>query len=421
MNVPTTPLARSLNLDCQCLSLDHARLDAALESALPGLYAQIRVSRPHLFSDVMMFIDGQEARQMQALIAAIEQVAANPGYQAQALAASPDWAQMDACAHGVFGGYDFHLTQAGAQLIEINTNAGGALLNAYLARAQSVCCEAARKAWEKTSWPEYEQMFVDMFRAEWRLARGAAPLTAIAIVDETPQQQYLYPEFVLFERLFRHHGIVAVIAAPEELSLRQDALWCGAMRIDLVYNRLTDFALAQPTNAVLRTALTEQLAVVTPHPRTHALYADKRNLALLTDDAQLAAWGIDAATRSLLKAGIPHTERVVPARAEDFWARRRGLFFKPFAGFGSKAAYRGDKLTRRVFDGIASGGYVAQALAQPSLRRVMVDGERTDLKADLRCYVYDGQVQLMAARLWQGQTTNFRTSGGGFAAVMAVE
>src|SRR5258705_419647 len=30
---------------------------------------------------------------------------------------------------GVFMGYDFHLTQDGPRLIEINTNAGGALLN----------------------------------------------------------------------------------------------------------------------------------------------------------------------------------------------------------------------------------------------------------------------------------------------------
>jgi hypothetical protein len=35
----------------------------------------------------------------------------------------------------------------------------------------------------------------------------------------------------------------------------------------------------------------------------------------------------------------------------------------------------------------------------------------------VRNYVYDGQVQSLAARLYQGQTTNFRTPGGGFAPV----
>ena len=38
-------------------------------------------------------------------------------------------------------------------------------------------------------------------------------------------------------------------------------------------------------------------------------------------------------------------------------------------------------------------------------------------EVDLRDYVYDGQVQWIAARLYQGQTTNFRTPGGGFAPV----
>ena len=38
-------------------------------------------------------------------------------------------------------------------------------------------------------------------------------------------------------------------------------------------------------------------------------------------------------------------------------------------------------------------------------------------KLDVRNYVYDGVTQLMTARLFQGQTTNFRTAGGGFAPV----
>ena len=92
-------------------------------------------------------------------------------------------------------------------------------------------------------------------------------------------------------------------------------------------------------------------------------------------------------------------------------------------GYGSKAAYRGDKLTRRVFEEIIAGEYVAQTLVPPSSRRLAPEGEGSaavELKLDLRNYVYDGAVQLVSARLWQGQTTNFRTPGGGFAPVLAV-
>ena len=111
---------------------------------------------------------------------------------------------------------------------------------------------------------------------------------------------------------------------------------------------------------------------------------------------------------------------VTAAQAADFWARRRSLFFKPASGFGSRGAYRGDKLTRRVFDEIIAGDYIAQALVPPSERRLSVGGEAVALKMDLRNYVYRGEVQLVTARLYRGQTTNFRTPGGGFAPVLAV-
>jgi hypothetical protein len=36
-----------------------------------------------------------------------------------------------------------------------------------------------------------------MFVRQWALAGRARPLASIAIVDEAPEQQYLYPEFLL--------------------------------------------------------------------------------------------------------------------------------------------------------------------------------------------------------------------------------
>ena len=114
------------------------------------------------------------------------------------------------------------------------------------------------------------------------------------------------------------------------------------------------------------------------------------------------------------------TQLVTPENAEALWAQRRTLFFKPAAGFGAKAAYRGDKLTRRVWGEILAGAYIAQALVAPGERAVEVDGVQTRLKFDLRAYTYDGRVQLLAARMYSGQTTNFRTPGGGFAPVFVL-
>jgi hypothetical protein len=69
---------------------------------------------------------------------------------------------------------------------------------------------------------------------------------------------------------------------------------------------------------------------------------------------------------------------------------------------------------------IIRGGYVAQEFAAPGERMVKLDGTPQVRKTDVRLYVYDGQLLLTAARLYQGQTTNFRTPGGGFAPVFII-
>jgi hypothetical protein len=418
-------LADRLNTDCHCISLDHAGLEAELERVSPGFHDEVMAGRPHLFAASVAFVSAEHVLRMARLVAAVERVVAMPAFREHVLAYAPEIARHRTAARGVFLGYDFHLGISGPQLIEINTNAGGGLLNALLARAQKACCddvEALLPGDLAGDTPEH--LFLEMFRAEWRAGadstRSDAQLTRIAIVDEAPLTQYLHPEFVLFQRLFEHAGIQAVICDPQELVFRDGALWHGSGRIDLVYNRLTDFALEAPASVALRAAYLADAVVVTPHPQAHALYADKRNLVVLCDAALLEAWGVDAETRAILAAKIPHTERVMPAQADDLWARRKALFFKPAAGYGSKAAYRGDKITKRVFDEVLAGNYIAQALVPPSSRTLKVDEAAVELKLDLRNYVYAGHVQLIAARLWQGQTTNFRTPGGGFAPVLTV-
>jgi hypothetical protein len=159
---------------------------------------------------------------------------------------------------------------------------------------------------------------------------------------------------------------------------------------------------------------------VTPHPRVHALQADKRNLITLGNDALLAAWGVSEMDRArCAQRGARHASRDT-RQCRRLWAQRKQLFFKPVAGYGAKAAYRGDKITRKVWADVTAGGFVAQALVPPSERLVDVDGTATRLKLDLRAYAWRGQVQLLAARTWAGQTTNFRTEGGGFSPVVVL-
>ncbi len=415
---PELPAA-ALNRDCHCITLDPDELRQALRRDLgaQGL-ASLLDDRPHLFAANPVFVGRRQTERMAAVIAAVEAVAQLPAYRSQALARAPAIARYRPKALGVFMGYDFHLGADGPQLIEINTNAGGALLSLLLGRAQRACCPPARQLVRSpTDLPALDAAFVEMFRQEWRLSRGGEPLRRIAIVDQAAQEQYLYPEFLLFQQLFQRRGIEASIAEPAELSFRDGRLWHRQQPVDLVYNRLTDFYLESPQARALRAAYLADAAVITPHPYAHALFADKRNLATLSDAAALTQLGLSDSEREPLLAGIPRTEAIEPAAAERLWAERKRLFFKPAGGYGSKAAYRGDKLTRRVWGEILQGDYVAQRLIPPSERHIRLDGLAVALKLDIRNYSYAGAVQLLGARLYQGQTTNFRTRGGGLAPV----
>ncbi len=408
----------SLNSECFCITLDKEALRRALQSQLqqPDLFALIEARCPHLFAARPVFITPAQRERMAEIVRTVTAVVALPTYREAVLASAPGIASHDpGGAIGVFFGYDFHVTEGKLGLIEINTNAGGAMLNVALARAQRACCAALHDMGPAVT--AMENAIVAMFRREWQLSRGSKPLRCIAIVDEAPQEQYLYPDFLLFQDLFRRHGFQAIIADPTELSLHNGALWHGHTAVDMVYNRLTDFPLRESASTVLREAYLQRAVVLTPHPQAHALYADKRNLALLSDDKQLQALGVPTISREILLAGIPATERVDPVDAERLWSERRGLFFKPATGFGSRATYRGDKLTRRVWQEILAGDYVAQAIVAPGERVVSSQLPLQILKFDVRNYVYDGRVQWLAARLYQGQTTNFRTPGGGFAPV----
>jgi hypothetical protein len=374
---------------------------------MKNAFERLRDRQPSLFSAADLRIGQAAMDGMEAIITAIETVVALPSWHTRALAQAPAIARVPARAHGVFMGYDFHLTADGPKLIEINTNAGGGLLNAYLLAAHGHEEAAAR----------VRDGFVAMFREEWRLERGDAPLARIAIVDEAPAGQFLAPEFELFRDLFEAHGIAAVIADPRDLVRDGDHLRHDGQPVDLIYNRLTDFSLDSAVDRDIRVVFEAGGVVLTPHPQAHALYADKRNLMLLSDPEVLHSLGVAAPDIATLLAGVPRTVAVVPDAGERFWSERRRWFFKPPAGFGSRAAYRGDKLTRRVFEEILHGGYIAQEIAPPSEHDIPVGGEMQRMKADFRCYVYGGQIQLVAARLYQGQTTNFRTPGGGFAPV----
>lgn len=180
----------SLNSQCFCISVD----TDALRHELAANTDTLAISS--MFAALPVFVSRKHLDGMAAIIAAVESVIALPAYRQIVLGGAPAIAQFNGSgAKGVFLSYDFHLSGAEPKLIEINTNADGALLSAALARAQKACCSTIA---DMTTHPieveALEYTFVSMFLAEWRLARGDKKLRRIAIVDENPKEQYLYPE-----------------------------------------------------------------------------------------------------------------------------------------------------------------------------------------------------------------------------------
>jgi hypothetical protein len=321
---------------------------------------------------------------------------------------------------GVFMGYDFHVTSAGPRLIEINTNAGGALVNglhtASLCDPKALACLCADLLPVET----VEQRLVAQFLAEYEAVHGAgARPRRIAIADEKPEQQFLRAEFELMRALFERFGIEAHVCDTSHLVRRTDgALALGDAAVDLVYLRDTDFTLEAPRCAELRAAYLERKVVVSPSPREYFLLADKRRLALLSSRAALESLGVVEDDAAFLASVVPETHLLAALDAETVWRTRSEWVFKPATAFGSRAVYRGDKLSRRRFEELLrEPTYVVQRRAPPGEVRVETSDGPQAMKFDVRAYAYRGEILLLGARVYQGQVTNLRSPGGGFSAI----
>ena len=358
-------------------------------------------------------LDAAHFSAIQRTVALLDSIAHATAYQAEVDDGADPLVRFEPGNHGVFMGYDFHLSANGPRLIEINTNAGGALLNglhtAALCDPQKMACLCSDLLPVET----IQTRIVRQFISEFRAARGPdAELHSVVIADDRPAEQFLFPEFELTAKLFALAGIHA------EIRDTVDVVRAGEGLPDLVYLRDTDFTLATPRTRALRAAYLAGDVVVTPAPREHHLLANKRRLALFSSREALARFGVSPADAEFLSRIVPETRLLAELGLERAWAERREWVFKPCAAYGSKAVYRGDKVSRRKLDEIfAEPGYLAQRRVEPGEVEVdTLEGPRA-MKFDVRAYAYRDDVLLLGARVYQGQVTNLRSPGGGFSAI----
>jgi hypothetical protein len=392
-------------------------LDGADESSVPGR-AVTEAAIPFAGRSVVA-LDPGHFEAIRRTVALCFRIAHTPQWQARVDAGAPAHLLHAPGNFGAFMGYDFHLTPAGPRLIEINTNAGGALVNGLHTAA---LCDPARLAClcaELLPVDEMEARLVGQFRAELAAARGPdAALHRVAIADLRPREQFLYPEFELFRALFSRAGIEARICDTGELAARaQGGIALGDWPVELVYLRDTDFTLETPRARALREAYLAGRVVVTPAPREYHLLADKRRLALFSSAAALEAQGVAAPERELLTRLVPETRLLAEQDPDALWKERRDWVFKPATAFGSRAVYRGDKISRRRFaEVLREPGYLVQRRVEPGEIAVETSEGTRVMKFDVRAYAYRDEVLLLGARVYQGQVTNLR-SPGGFSAI----
>lgn len=289
--------------------------------------------------------------------------------------------------YGVCNSFDFHVTETGEiKLIEINTNAAFLAMGLLLYETLELDPQTGFN----------QQHLVKMF-ADDAKACGVS-LEHLAIMDENPTEQRLFIEFLAYQAVFKKYGLTSEIIDMNSVTSNQ---------FPYVYNRYTDFYLSEEKSVALKKLFNSDQVQLSPNPYEYFLLADKKRMFDWQQQTEVPI------PKSLLKIyDLGKEDR------EHIWSLRKNLFFKPKNSFGSKQVYGGQKISRRLFDEFYGDNMIAQELAIPAEFPVKLEtGDPTLMKYDLRCFCYQEKLQLVIARLYQGQTTNLRTPGGGFTVV----
>ena len=347
------------------------------------------------------------ATQAEEIVAAFWELRALEPRKSSLEALAP--AMSDPGNKSILMSYDFHVDEAGnLRLIEINTNASSSLLGDAVYKAHGLANRFS---------PDFRKEIVASFLEEARLAGISGDLNA-AIIDEKPSEQKLFIEFLLYQELFEKGGIRTRICDSTMLRFGVKGLLCEGDKIDLVYNRDTDFYFENPKHAAISSAMNENSACISPHPHEYRLLADKERLLELTAEGALEKLDISGRAKEVLSRALIRSWDIRSLGTPDeLWAKRKKYFFKPMRSFGGKATYRGSSITKQAFAEMVKGNYTAQEFVPAPIVKLKSMPEDDGFKYDLRFYVYQDHIQLATARTYKGQMTNAQTPGGGTAAI----
>tara|TARA_B110001454_G_scaffold219182_2_gene250944 strand:- start:11618 stop:12781 length:1164 start_codon:yes stop_codon:yes gene_type:complete len=299
----------------------------------------------------------------------------------------------------LFMSYDFHLSWEGKpKLIEINTNAAFLTLGYYLYQAHGL----------DTGLDFKNEDLKDLFLQELKLQNKQPSKPHVLIVDEKPHEQKMFLEFLIVQELLQSFGWQCSIA---------DVADYAKYKVDIVYNRYTDFYLSSTEAQAMRRDFLNRTTCFSPNPFEYFMLADKQRMIDWSSDSFWESLNFPTDQVERIRNVLPKTLSFKPELKEEIWSQRKHLFFKPKNSFGSKQSYKGASVSKKVFEEVANEQFLAQELIPaPEVAMKTPDGDQ-NFKFDLRCYAYQDQLQLVIARVYQGQVTNLKTKWGGFSPV----
>jgi hypothetical protein len=357
---------------------------------------------PQLASPLTLPLSKKNFTQAQQIVEDIHRLQQLPSYQRKILNTFPFASTTFQKTPSVLCSLDVHVHEHDElKIIEINTNASSFLVNAehYETRKIPLFTEAKKQLRES-----FQKTFSEALK----------PGNLFLIIDENPEQQNMYFEFLMYKEFIQNEFKVRCeIADPKDLTLNsQNQILWRSQPVAGIYNRYCDFYLAE--NQSLASAFANSSTLISPNPWGYALFADKNRLVDWNDSffSELSTkenQHFPALQKALLK-----TYRFSDFKdADDLWSQRNRFFFKPPNAYGSRSVYKGKSISRTVFQRIFTDGYIAQeAVPAPEFQQ-SYEGQELTFKYDLRFYFFENKVHLAVARLYQGQVTNLQTPLGG--------
>ncbi|MGE3973355.1 MAG: hypothetical protein AB7F59_02380 [Bdellovibrionales bacterium] len=336
----------------------------------------------------------------------------NPTYQAYVNEQRPNLEVKK--NYAVLMSYDFHLTENGLKMIEINTNASSSLLFAYLYEMENL---------KELGTSPFLNQIHQSFKEELQLCSMNTEGVNAWIMDEDPAHQKMYVEFQLYQQLMKSWGWHAEIVDTKTWSTKKDVdLDQKKDAVQMIYNRSTDFYFDK--SPFLKNLYHSGRVCFSPNPHEYSLLADKQRMIDMSLKTNHEKWGMSAEDSEILLQVLPESYDSSHTELEVLWEKRKNLFFKPKSSYGGKAAYRGSSISRKAFEAMPKGEFLAQEyITAPSIEaycdkaRLGVEADLQEYKFDLRFYAYQDQIQLAGARVFKGQLTNFREPHSGLATI----